>query len=739
MAVKVTLFIPDAEAYGNLRGIAAEKLDVQQTNFYTDPAQAAKQAADLAREGKTSIVFAGEEHFVPAKFVLLKETGAKILRSSLIVERAGSNLPTDPKAYNVQSACPEGGKVYLSKDGLFSAVACGIGTGKAIIVPAQEERLADAIEAGVFEDTRSAKDKISDFIRDISETGKTVALFPGAGAQAFMKVIGSVDPLTDLFTVADTEQDETAPNPDMSEKALAAENAKAARDAEGRELGVYISMPSDEDTVTLATANGESAKIEVLHALEGEDKKHLLAAAIMRLCEMTEDAACNGIQVPTYKETHLSKKGFIAVLCGIGAAVLACLVACIILFRQSASVSESTAEVSNTGADEFAAVEYDSRDLSDTFLNYYEMTSESDLLTETTRDIITSTFYAGNPGIASGYGFTTSPTSIPQLETSATVTVTETSLTETGSTAEKGQTTTTRKGESSSSTITATAAPAYSGTFTFTVYGWGHGVGMSQDGAKVMARNGKSYKEILSAYYPGTTIVQGDPNTPMYAEEPKEDGSGGMTLLEFLCKTVKQEIGDNAPYEALKAQAVCAYTYAMRKGNFGAGQTMDYGYNYAGTNVERAVMEILQIDSAEQQPHATYISYGGQYINAVYYSNCAGTTTSSVNAWGGSKVSYLCGGTKSPETTEVSTVTYSAQEMLSLIKGYASRNGLNPRISENPAEWLNIVSHDGAYNNSIGYIDRIDVCGMSMGGNDFRTSLMRGKLKSHCFTITYTP
>ena len=36
--------------------------------------------------------------------------------------------------------------------------------------------------------------------------------------------------------------------------------------------------------------------------------------------------------------------------------------------------------------------------------------------------------------------------------------------------------------------------------------GYGHGVGMSQNGAKVMAEKGYSYKEILNHYYPGVTL-----------------------------------------------------------------------------------------------------------------------------------------------------------------------------------------------------------------------------------------
>ena len=44
------------------------------------------------------------------------------------------------------------------------------------------------------------------------------------------------------------------------------------------------------------------------------------------------------------------------------------------------------------------------------------------------------------------------------------------------------------------------------GLFTFTTKGYGHGVGMSQHGANAMAKQGKSYADILAHYYPGTSI-----------------------------------------------------------------------------------------------------------------------------------------------------------------------------------------------------------------------------------------
>ncbi|MDE7294096.1 MAG: SpoIID/LytB domain-containing protein [Oscillospiraceae bacterium] len=45
------------------------------------------------------------------------------------------------------------------------------------------------------------------------------------------------------------------------------------------------------------------------------------------------------------------------------------------------------------------------------------------------------------------------------------------------------------------------------GVFTFVTYGYGHGVGMSQNGANILAKQGYTYDQILALYFPGTTIA----------------------------------------------------------------------------------------------------------------------------------------------------------------------------------------------------------------------------------------
>ena len=45
-------------------------------------------------------------------------------------------------------------------------------------------------------------------------------------------------------------------------------------------------------------------------------------------------------------------------------------------------------------------------------------------------------------------------------------------------------------------------------TFVFTTRGYGHGVGLSQYGAKAMAGQGKTWREILEWYFPGCEVVE---------------------------------------------------------------------------------------------------------------------------------------------------------------------------------------------------------------------------------------
>lgn len=108
--------------------------------------------------------------------------------------------------------------------------------------------------------------------------------------------------------------------------------------------------------------------------------------------------------------------------------------------------------------------------------------------------------------------------------------------------------------------------PAF-GAFSF---GAPHRTGMSQYGAYGRSKSGQSAESILSAYYQESTLDKG------YAS-PATIGVTGIGRIAFEenyllgIYEVPESWGDNGGFEALKAQAVAARTYALNYTNNGVG------------------------------------------------------------------------------------------------------------------------------------------------------------------------
>ena len=89
--------------------------------------------------------------------------------------------------------------------------------------------------------------------------------------------------------------------------------------------------------------------------------------------------------------------------------------------------------------------------------------------------------------------------------------------------------------------------------------------------------------------------------------------------------------------------------------------------------------------------------------------------------------------------------------MRKYIESYAKENGLEITLGEDPSKWIEIVSHDSAYDANTGYVTKIRVGDKwikkstgetavnQMRGNSFRCNLLDFAIKSHCFTFEYIP
>ncbi|MCA9369754.1 hypothetical protein KC686_01210 [Candidatus Woesebacteria bacterium] len=108
----------------------------------------------------------------------------------------------------------------------------------------------------------------------------------------------------------------------------------------------------------------------------------------------------------------------------------------------------------------------------------------------------------------------------------------------------------------------ATAPAGYFGVFSFGAYS--HRNGMSQYGALGRAKSGQSYQQILSAYYPGSTIQTDYPAM----DQITVSGVGSGSFEDWYLLRI-YEVPASWPKEVLKVQAIAARTYAIRHTNNG--------------------------------------------------------------------------------------------------------------------------------------------------------------------------
>lgn len=287
--------------------------------------------------------------------------------------------------------------------------------------------------------------------------------------------------------------------------------------------------------------------------------------------------------------------------------------------------------------------------------------------------------------------------------------------------------------EDVSATQATTSKPSTSGVFTFYVFGYGHGVGMSQVGANYLAKNeGFNYAQILAHYYydGNASIVSGD----IYPEKITYAGSAYSTR-EYLAKALEAEMGPSFHIEALKAQAVAIYTFAK---HYSYNLSADATAFTAGTpsNIVYQAVDTVMKDGL-------YISYAGDVALTPFHAMSAGVTTSYYNVWGknaGTNVPYLSGGRVSPgdylDNNFKSVYTITSADLKKLVE---ANSDLGVKLSGDPSTWLSIVTHDKAIREDIGYVSTINVGGKIITGNDFRIKVLGGRIRSHCFAMTYTP
>ena len=240
--------------------------------------------------------------------------------------------------------------------------------------------------------------------------------------------------------------------------------------------------------------------------------------------------------------------------------------------------------------------------------------------------------------------------------------------------------------------------------------GFGHGVGMSQNGANFYAMyDGWTYDQILSLYYPGTMLVQ----TGTSESELMTVGGKTDTVVSILSQICNNEMGPSFSVEAIKAQAVAAYTY--------------YLYNGGGSGMICKANPPQKIVDAVKSVLGVVVYYNNSPALTPFYASSGGATASCKDVFF-ADLPYLTSVTVRHDDT--SDPHYNSHKIFSASTLKAKlQNTYHVTLTGNPYDWIQLEYGDG------GYVAYAVIGGqVRVKGNDLRGVL---GLKSPKFEFAY--
>lgn len=222
----------------------------------------------------------------------------------------------------------------------------------------------------------------------------------------------------------------------------------------------------------------------------------------------------------------------------------------------------------------------------------------------------------------------------------------------------------------------------------------------------------------------------------------KKSGSGEIVTLaarDYVFGAVAAEMPMTYSDEALKAQAVVCYTYALYKAERRADEdydltddpATDQAYITRAEAIEKwgdqAEAYAKRLDAVAAETEGMVITYNGDPILAACHDTSCGRTQPAAEVWGGD-YPYLisvesAGDLLSP--SYISEKTVSAEEFAEICKT------LSITAEGDAAKW---VTENPEYNDS-GSVKTLNICGTAVKGTDVRSAF---SLRSAAFDITYS-
>ncbi len=248
---------------------------------------------------------------------------------------------------------------------------------------------------------------------------------------------------------------------------------------------------------------------------------------------------------------------------------------------------------------------------------------------------------------------------------------------------------------------------------------------------------------------------QGEGNDPIYEGDRTESGdilfhvfnvSTGQAMSlpgkEYITHVVAAEMPASFHEEALKAQAVAAFTYALHRREAPPDATHEgcelcTDSTHCKAYADDAYLRSLwgkdydyyyeRIAEAVEDVYGTYIMYRDKPIAAVFHALSAGVTEDAANVWG-HKYPYLVS-VDSAWDKQVSgyetKVTVSKKEFKNIMKSYSDRC----EFPKDPENWIKNITRSEA-----GGVLTAEIGGVTLAGSRIRGLF---DLRSANFTVQY--
>ena len=736
--------------------------------FQLDSYEIMFEEAQTALEAGDYVVLAAEKgDFLAFKYEFMKKFSFREWSSASLTELVLSSYRDAGEAdIEAHLALPEGSTLHASSDGLYSAFSVELFNGLCTVMPLDFPRLDDILLSymGTYFDPsllpeqkieihphdeelyeteepaqKSIKESVSKMIYSLIQVDKTIAIANSEAALHIYNLYDQIQGLSEVTSFVEIIDPEDEPEsftnestpvtsfrPESGEiryEPVLDENGEQIYNEEGEP--VFEAIYPEESEPVEAPPQPEVIEPPVRETASEKTIRH--AREAMRNMNSTFGAAISDIYSATDMDGETSYFVFVAI--GDGKTVKAKKIGTAVeeeaqdlIFHAITVLCETVCQKIDTINQSLARAEEERRKAEEAAAAAKKRMSPA-MIAVTALVFIVA--IVGAIVLAYSVTKTERPTTAPTLSTESISQTTTEPTTEAPSVTVDNLVPVEPSATEVSANQTSAQMPSTSGTFTFYVFGYGHGVGLSQAGANYYARQGWTYAQILANYYYGTTLMSGDiyPDSITYSGTPYQ-------TRDFIAGALEGEMGGSFSIEALKAQAVAIYTFAKY-------------YNY---NLDTSSMAYKPAPSAACYTAADfviqnglYIAYGGTPALTPFHAMSAGVTTSYYNVWGGTALNYLSGGRPSygdyEQTDFKTTVTIPSAELKSLIEG----NDSSISLSGDPSTWISILTHDAAVNENVGYVSAIRVGGKEYSGNEFRTKLLSNRLRSHCFTFTYTP